>query len=144
MTIWDRYGWKKRHPDRPWWVCEPTDFGVDLVRRDGLRVYARDGIIRFTGEEMTAGAAHLDAQSPLACPDVCAGQVWHFPKADTELLVVRRDGDSYWMADTETDDAGIQLDEWSSSEVPPTGANGEKAWLVWGPGAPWAPPEDPT
>lgn len=149
-NIWDRYGWKGRHPFRPWWLIEevPRSPGVDgggcdLVRQDTkqLRVSRFHTPLRpepRTPEQMTAKAEAIDKKYPIPCPAVAVGQVWHFPHNDTDLLVVRRDGESYWMADTETENYGIQLDEWSSSEMPPE-SEFEKGWLVYGPGAPWAP-----
>ena len=153
MTIWDRYGWTNCHPDYPWWACEPTDLGANLVRSDGMRVnvveYDYGASVRYrrrTGGEMTDEVERIDRERPLTCPQVCAGQIWHFPKHDIDLLVVRRQGNRYWMLTDDEDENGhrgdgYEFDEWDA-DVPVLMENEEsreRGWLVYGPGAPWAP-----
>jgi len=136
-SVWERYLHRGagRVADRPWWwVLEDADTGTLCERQDGLRVI----VDLTTLDELDAA----DRGRPLPCPPIAAGQVWHFPRYDIDAVVLRREGNSFWLLDYELDDHGstgeLVPSEWTTDQLPPTD-DGGAGWLVWGPGAPWAP-----
>jgi len=145
MNIWKRYGW---HSGRPWWKGD----GVtnSLTRTDGAFISSHNRsfpLVLLSLQEVREQAEEYDRENPLPCPPVAVGQVWYFPKADKECLVVHRLKGAYLMTDGDLtvldtmdneEHQTASTDEYSS--VPPY--DGEPGWLVYGPGAPWAPMRD--
>jgi len=109
------------HPELPWWRKEPIRFRS--VRSDGkiVKWQALGSPSLRSPEQVESNAKKIDPPPPPPPPR--CGQVWADIDGKHDAMVVRVIGGVAWMP------GNVQHREW-----PP-----ERAVLVAGPGAPWAP-----
>lgn len=148
-----------RHPERPWWRPDSNVLLPNGWRRsDGQIAYdhirpafgpegseGKITLVEECVETAEAMMARLDAEHPLACPELAVGQVWWFPDGSYEMVVAVHRGKPAALAFTYQGrfDRAIPLSVAPMVATPPPGAvlvyahNGDR----WAP-ADWKPEKE--
>lgn len=154
-TVWHGYPQAEgAHPERPWWraiwgpwpnVAPRQNYALRWMRGDDFEcLVVNEDHIRMQMYEhtchpdITALLAAHDAEHPLPTPPPLVGQVWAGvkrlygggPMEAEEVMIA-------WINQEKVAIANYGY-TWPRHAWPPPGA-----MLVYGPGAPWAPPEAP-
>lgn len=139
MSLWRRYGFDDVMYvyNRPWWRLVDTNPVEANVAQHAWRRTDNHTLIsffeqsEFSDYDYRDDPAFLrqideyDRANPLAAPPAAVGQVWAYSSAATVMIVEMLDGRPVFSDGTEFDEG-----DW-----PPELA------LVFGPNAPWAPPD---
>ena len=130
------------------WVCTRCD--GTFLELDGGRVEWKAPLSQGPGRwhqvwdaappELDAGLAAVDKQFPLMKPDDLIGQVWTTGGGLSQVALVAPDGIGYTLVCGEEPRGGF-VGRVVLVSVPSLQLQfGERAIMVSGPGAPWAPP----